>query len=104
MRPMTMTDGTRLLMMSKVRLLIQYAGMDMPEIICMCFRFFSRSFRMKEMTTAGTSAKPMETTKAIKMPLADEALCFSFSVTGNEVVTVWKLKFGIPSACLRIAS
>lgn len=50
----------------------------MPEISCMCLRFFSLSFRMKEITVEGMSAKAIETMKDIKKPLAVAALYLNF--------------------------
>jgi hypothetical protein len=59
---------------------------------------------MKEITVAGMSAKPMETTKEVKIPPADADLCLNFSVMGKGVVVTLNLKFGRPSALFRIAS
>jgi hypothetical protein len=59
---------------------------------------------MKETTVAGISAKPMDTTKEVKIPPADADLCLSFSVMGYGVVVTLNLKFGRPRALLRIAS
>jgi hypothetical protein len=59
---------------------------------------------MNETTVAGISAKPMDTTKEVKIPPADADLCLSFSVMGNGVVVTLNLKFGRPSALFRIAS
>lgn len=70
----------------------------------MCFRFFSLSLRIKLMTDAGIKAKPIETTKTIKIPFADACLNLSFSVTGKGAVTVSNVKLGFPLACLRMAS
>ena len=74
---MTIAEGNSAFIMSKIRLLIQYAGRDIPEMSCMCFRFFSLSFRIKDTTIAGMRAKPIETTKAMKIPLAVAALYFN---------------------------
>jgi hypothetical protein len=59
---------------------------------------------MKETTVAGISAKPMDTTKEVKIPPAEADLCLSFSVMGNGVVVTLNLKFGRPSALFKIAS
>jgi hypothetical protein len=59
---------------------------------------------MKLITEAGIKAKPMDTTKTIKIPLAEAALSLSFCVTGKGEVMVSNLKSGFPEACLRIAS
>jgi hypothetical protein len=59
---------------------------------------------MKETTVAGISAKPMDTTKEVKIPPADADLCLSFSVMGNGVVVTLNLKLGRPSALFKIAS
>jgi hypothetical protein len=37
---------------------------------------------MKETTVAGINAKPIDTTKEVKIPPADADLCLSFSVMG----------------------
>ena len=79
---MTITEGIIPLMMSKIMLLIQYAGRDIPDISCMCFKLFSRSFNINETTTAGIKAKPTETTKEMKKPDLVAALYLSFSVKG----------------------
>ncbi len=79
---MAIAEGIIPLHISKIKLLAQYAGRDMPDINCICLRFFSLSLRTKDMTTAGINAKPIETTNAMKKPLADAALYLSFSVTG----------------------
>lgn len=59
---------------------------------------------MKETTVAGMRAKPMDTTKEVKIPPADADLCLSFSVMGYGVVVTLNLKFGRPSAVFKIAS
>lgn len=71
---------------------------------CICFKFFSLSFKIKLITEAGIKAKPMETTNTMNTPLADAALYLSFSVTGNEEVTTSNLKSLLFVACFKIAS
>ena len=53
---------------------------------------------MKEITEAGIKAKPIETTKAMKEPLAVASLYLSYSVIGNGTVYTLNLKFGFPVA------
>ena len=79
---MANAEGIIALQISKIKLLVQYAGKDIPDISCMCLRFFSLSFKMKDTTTAGINANPIETTNAMKNPLAVAALCLNFSVIG----------------------
>jgi hypothetical protein len=59
---------------------------------------------MKEMTMAGIREKPMETTNAMKNPLAEAARYFSFSVTGNGLVVNFSVRFGLPRDYLRMDS
>ena len=75
---MTMIDGISPLHISKTRLLIQYAGSDIPDMSCICFKLYYLSLRMNDITTDGIKAKPIETTKAMKIPLAVAARCLNF--------------------------
>ncbi len=54
----------------------------MPDMSCWCLRFFYLSLTMNEIMVAGIRAKPIDTTKEVKIPPAVAALCLSFSVTG----------------------
>jgi hypothetical protein len=83
MRPIVITQGMNALIMSNNRLLIQYAVRSIPLINYMCFKFFSLSLRMKLTIDAGISAKPIETTKTMNIPLADACLCLNARVMGN---------------------
>lgn len=70
----------------------------------MCFKFFSRSLRMNDMTTLGMSAKAIDTMKEMKKPLAEAARFLSFCVTGYGVVVSLNLKLGWPVAARMTAS
>ena len=59
---------------------------------------------MKEMIAAGISAKPIDTTKTIKIPSAVAALSLSLCETGKAEVVTLKVKSGFPVAYFRIAS
>ena len=97
---MTITDGISALIISKIRFDIQYAVKDIPEMICICFRFFSLSFRINEITTEGIKANAIDTMNDMNIPLADAALFFSLYVTGYGVVTKFKLNLDFPVAAL----
>ena len=70
----------------------------MPEINYWCFRLFSRSFTIKETTVAGIRAKPIDTTKAVKIPLDEAALNFNFKVIGYGEVVILNFRLGFPKA------
>jgi len=82
----------------------QYAEIFRPDMICMCFKLFSLSFRINVIIEAGISAKAIDMMKTRVMPLYYACFCLSCSVIGKDAVTVSNLKLGFPLAYLRMAS
>lgn len=64
-----MIIGTSILSMSKSRLTIQYEQRFMPDIIYICFKFFSRSCITAPTIKPGRRLSPTEMTKSSEITL-----------------------------------
>ena len=72
--PITIAEVIRLLRISNIILLIQYARTLIPLITYICLRFFSLSLSMKLTTDAGINENPIAITNTMNTPFTVAAV------------------------------